>query len=83
MSVLTSAQVAIINAQIKDSIREENPYTLWFVVTTYKQLVKVPVYSYEEAVRMVHALDDNRVTGIRIARMDESEGCEVYLHKFE
>lgn len=83
MPVITTDEIAVITAEIKKSIKEANPYTLWFYVPIHKQLVKVPVYSYMDAVSMVHALDSNRVSGVRIARMDPSEGCEVVLHKFD
>ncbi|AWH15496.1 hypothetical protein [Pseudomonas phage 98PfluR60PP] len=80
---MNKEQMAVITAEIKKSIKEQNPYTLWFFVPDRNQTVKLPVYSYLDAAGLVEQLNKERVSGIRIARMDPSEGCEVVLHKFD
>lgn len=64
-----------------DRAMQEQQYSLW-VVCQKTHLFKVPVYNFNDAKTLYHSLNWNVVSGVRIARHCEVEGCEVVLHKF-
>lgn len=59
----------------------KHQYSLWFLCSM-KVLFKCPVGSFDDAKLLYHSLITNSVTGVRIARYDETEGCESVLYKF-
>lgn len=62
----------------------EKQYQLWYVWNG--RLHKTDVSNFDEAKQAYHSLSllttGGDYTGVRIARYDPTEGCEVVLHKF-
>lgn len=59
----------------------KHEYQLWFVLSK-QYMYRCPVADFDSAKVLYHSLNAGSVTGVRIARMCEEEGCEVVLHKF-
>lgn len=59
----------------------KHQYSLWFVCGGHA-LIQCPVSNFDEAKLLYHSLNIGSVTGVRIARYDETESCESVLHKF-
>lgn len=64
-----------------DQAMKEQQYSLW-VLCQKTHLFKVPVYNFNDAKTLYHSLNWDVVSGVRIARYCEQEGCEVVLHRF-
>ena len=80
MSNLWGFTQSVMNALNKMVVEEG--YQLWYLANG-KLLVKIPINSLEEAEEICRTLRPDNVSGVRVAKHSEVEGCEVVLGKFD